>query len=60
MINLFNIGTRPEIITADLHQLTELQKQLAFAVDMGYIKSFDELINEMRRIWSMKRTYALS
>lgn len=37
-----------------LKQLTELQKQLAFSIDMGYIKSFDELINEMRRIWDMK------
>lgn len=38
----------------ELKQLTELQKQFAFAVDMGYIKSFDELINEMRRIWHKK------
>ena len=37
-----------------LKQLTELQRQLAFAIDMGYIKSFDELINELRRIWNMK------
>jgi hypothetical protein len=42
-----------------LQQLTELQKQFAFAVDMGYIKSFDELINEMRRIWNMKHKLCL-
>lgn len=40
-----------------LKQLTELQKQFAFAVDMGYIKSFNELINEMRRIWHMKNKF---
>lgn len=40
-----------------LKSLTELQKQLAFAVDMGYIRTFDELINEMRRIYKMRNTY---
>lgn len=35
-----------------LQKLTDIQKQLAFAIDMGYIKSFQELINEMRRIFN--------
>ena len=47
-------GLRQTASQDQLHQLTELQKQLAFAIDMGYIRSFDELINEMRRIWNMK------
>jgi len=47
-------GLRQRANETQLHQLTELQKQLAFAIDMGYIRSFDELINEMRRIWNMK------
>ena len=38
----------------ELNELVELQKKLAFACDMGYIKSFDELLNEMRRIWELK------
>ena len=37
-----------------LKDLVDLQKQLAFAVDMGYIKTFDELINEMRRMYHSK------
>ena len=40
-----------------LASLTKLQQQLAFAVDMGYIKTCDELINEMRRIYHTKNTY---
>lgn len=38
-----------------LKELTELQNKLAFAIDMGYIRSFDELINEMRRMWHLKQ-----
>jgi hypothetical protein len=53
-------GLRQTASQDQLHQLTELQKQLAFAVDMGYIRSFDELINEMRRIWNMKNKLCLT
>jgi hypothetical protein len=50
-----------QVATIDqLNQLAELQKQLAFAVNMGYIRSFDELINEMRRIWNMKHNNFIS
>lgn len=48
-------GLRQTATQDQLKQLAEIQKQLAFAIDMGYIRSFDELINEMRRIWNMKR-----
>jgi len=48
---------RQHATSDQLKRLTELQKQLAFAIDMGYIRSFPELINEMRRIWSMKKYY---
>lgn len=37
-----------------LKELADLQSKLAFAVDMGYIRTQDELVNEMRRIWSLK------
>ena len=52
-------GIRQSASQEQLLQLTEIQKQLAFAVDMGYIKSFDELINEMRRIWNLKHKFFL-
>jgi hypothetical protein len=52
-------GLRQTASQQQLHGLTELQRQLAFAVDMGYIRSFDELINEMRRIYQMKKSLML-
>jgi hypothetical protein len=50
-------GIRQTATQPQLQQLTELQKQLAFAVDMGYIRSFSELVNEMRRIWNINHRY---
>lgn len=37
-----------------LKELADLQSKLAFAVDMGYIRTQDELVNEMRRIYALK------
>ena len=39
---------------AQLEELVDLEKKLAFAVDMGYIKTFDELINDMRDMYNKK------
>jgi len=36
-------------------KMVDLQKKLAFACDMGYIGSFDQLLEEMRRIWNISR-----
>lgn len=38
----------------ELKEIDDLQKSLAFAVNMGYIKSFDNLIDEMRKLWHQK------
>lgn len=35
-----------------LRQLDDLQRKLAFSVDMGYIRTFPDLMNSMRRIYS--------
>lgn len=35
-----------------LHELDELQRKLAFSVDMGYIRTFPDLMNSMRRIYN--------
>lgn len=40
----------------ELRELSELQTKLAFAIDMGYIKSYDSLIEEMREIFRMKKS----
>lgn len=37
-----------------LAEMVQLQKNLAFSIDMGYIRSFDELLNEMRKIYRYK------
>jgi len=47
-------GIRQTASEKQLKEMTDLQKKLAFACDMGYIKAFDELINEMRRIYISK------
>lgn len=35
-----------------LHALDDLQRKLAFSVDMGYIRTFPDLMNSMRKIYS--------
>lgn len=35
-----------------LQDMDELQRKLAFSVDMGYIRSFPDLMNSMRRIYN--------
>lgn len=47
-------GIRQKATEYQLKELTEIQKKLAFAVDMNYIRSFDDLLEEMRRMWHMK------
>lgn len=54
VFNQHEKGIRQKATQAQLKELTEIQKKLAFACDMGYIKTFDELINEMRRMYHMK------
>lgn len=39
---------------AELKEIDDTQKFLAFAIDMGYIKTFDDLISEMRKLWVLK------
>lgn len=38
----------------ELKEIDDIQKSLAFAINMGYIKSFDALISEMRKLWDKK------
>lgn len=39
----------------ELDELRTLQKNLAFSIDMGFIKSFDDLLNHMRNLWHQKQ-----
>lgn len=47
-------GLRQNANENQLKELTDIQQKLSFAVDMGYIRSFDELMNEMRKMWHKK------
>lgn len=38
----------------ELKEIDETQKSLAFAINMGYIKTFDSLMGEMRKLWHQK------
>ena len=54
VFNRHEKGIRQTATQQQLKELTEVQKKLAFACDMGYIKTFDELVNEMRRMYFMR------
>ena len=45
---------RQEATQEQLKELTDIQKKLSFAIDMGYITTYDGLIVEMRRMWHLK------
>lgn len=38
-----------------LKELSDTQTKLAFAIDMGYITSYPQLLGEMRRMWAVKK-----
>lgn len=38
----------------ELKEIDDIQKSLAFAINMGYIKTFEGLISEMRKLWYLK------
>ena len=37
-----------------LKELASIENKMAFAIDMGYINSFDMLLTELRKIWNVK------
>ena len=37
-----------------LKELSNIEEKMAFAIDMGYIRSFDMLLDELRKIWKTK------
>jgi hypothetical protein len=47
--NLRQIATQEQ-----LKELNDLQTKLAFAIDMGYITTYPQLLEELRKIWNNK------
>lgn len=54
VFNRHEKGIRQMATPLQLKEMVDIQKQLEFAIDMGYIKSFNQLLEEMRRIWHKK------
>lgn len=51
VFGIHNNGLRQQASEEQLKKLSELEKQLAFAIDMGFIESFDGLMTYLRKIW---------
>lgn len=49
---------RNQATQEQLKELDDLQKMLAFSIDMGYIKSFDELVEEMRKLYKKRNNFS--
>ncbi len=47
--DLRQVATNEQLV-----ELNELQTKLSFAIDMGYIKSYQNLLSELRKIWRNK------
>jgi hypothetical protein len=54
VFNRHEPGIRNTATANELKQLEDLEKKMVFAIEMGYIKSFDNLLSELRRIWKLK------
>lgn len=54
VFNVHETQIRDTATAEQLKEIDDLQKALAFAVDMGYIKSMSDLMEELRRIWKKK------
>lgn len=54
VFNVHETQIRDTATAEQLKEIDDLQKSLAFAVDMGYIMSMDELIGELRKLWYRK------
>lgn len=54
VFNIHETQIRDTATAEQLKEIDDLQKSLAFAVDMGYIKSMPDLMNELRKLWQKK------
>ena len=45
---------RQQATQEQLRELNDLQSKLSFAIDMGYIKTYEQLMSEMRKLWNVK------
>jgi len=48
---------RKDATSSELKELVDIQNKLSFAIDMGYIKTFEQLIVEMLKMYHKKWSY---
>lgn len=54
VFNRHEAGIRQTATQAELSEMTDIEKKLAFSIDMGYISSFTQLLEEMRKLYLKK------
>lgn len=54
VFNRHETAIRDTANSKQLKELEDLEKKMSFAIDMGYIKSFDVLLEELRKVWRSK------
>lgn len=54
IFNVHETLIRNKATQLELKELDDLQRSLAFSVNMGYINSFDDLHNTMKKLWYNK------
>jgi hypothetical protein len=54
IFNRHEPGIRNTATEKQLNELVDLEKQTAFAIDMGYILSENQLIEDLRKMWHQK------
>lgn len=54
VVNKHETQIRDKFTREQLKELGELQSKLSFAIDMGYITTFDGLLDEMRKLYILK------
>ena len=58
IFNKHEAGIRNLGSAKELKEMEDLEKKMAFAIDMGYIASFDMLLKELRKIYNAKYNVA--
>ncbi len=54
IFNKHEAGIRNTASIKELKELEILERQMAFSIDFGYIKTFNQLIEDLRKIWQDK------
>lgn len=54
IFNMHEPGIRNTGTIQQLKDLEDLEKKMAFAIDMGYINSFEDFLKQLRKIYTMK------